>query len=324
MRLLRAELTKLCRPLTYAIAAAAIGASVMFAWQGVKNASRAERQPAGASPPPTCRDFSLPAGSLCQEAISVEVRVRAFQQQQAATQPSTRHNARPSDALPVEQPLAAGKLALGFMASLPGALLIVLLAAGHVGNEWNGRTIKTVLCQEGRRWRVLAAKVASLWVAATAIVAADWVVLGAVSPILKAAYPLGGAGLSWSSAWSAVAADAARTPLIIAVFSCFGLAAAVIVRNALGAFALAGAVILTSLMVAGNFSAVAPWTLTWWVAGWMQFRPHGYVIYHFWVDGFPAGLHNPGALVGLVGLVGVAAGAALAAVTVFGHIDITT
>ena len=108
------------------------------------------------------------------------------------------------------------------MASLPGALLILLLAAGHVANEWNGRTMKTVLTQEGRRWRVLAAKAASLWLAAMAIVAVDWIALALLSPILKAAYPLGHPGLSWSAAWWAVAADATRAPLVIAVFATLG------------------------------------------------------------------------------------------------------
>ena len=56
----------------------------------------------------------------------------------------------------------------------------------------------------------------------------------------------------------------------------------------------------------------------------MQFRSHGYVIYHFWVDGFPAGLHSPGAVGGLVGLAGVVAVAVIGAVTVFGRTDITT
>jgi len=119
--------------------------------------------------------------------------------------------------------------------------------------------------------------------------------------LLKAAYPLSGPSLSWSSAWSTVAADAARAPVILAVFVVLGVGAVVILRNALGAFALAAGFVAASLLAAGNFSAVAPWTLTYWVSGWMQFRSHGYVIYHFWVDGFPASIHNPGVVAGLIG-----------------------
>jgi hypothetical protein len=57
----------------------------------------------------------------------------------------------------------------------------------------------------------------------------------------------------------------------------------------------------------GNLPVVAPWTLVYWVSGWMQFRSHGYVMYHFWIDGFPASVHTPGVLTGLIGLIAHAA-----------------
>ena len=209
------------------------------------------------------------------------------------------------------------------MASLGGALLIFLLAAGHVGNEWDQRTIKTLLCQNGTRWQVLAAKAASIWIAAIVILLGDWVVLAAASPILKAAYPLPGPGLSWGQAWSAVAADAARAPLIIAVFAILGVAAGLIMRNTLAAFSVAGGITLASLAAAGNLAAVAPWTLTYWVSGWMQFRSHGYVIYHFWVDGYQTSVHPPSALTGLAGLLAVIILATVVAHATFRRSDIT-
>jgi ABC-type transport system involved in multi-copper enzyme maturation permease subunit len=202
-------------------------------------------------------------------------------------------------------------------------LLILLLGSGHVGNEWDQRTMKTVLCQDGRRWRILSAKVASLWLAALAILILDWMVLAALSPVLKATYPLSGTGLSWSAAWSTVAADAARAPVVIAVFAMVGVAAPVILRNALGAFALAAGVVVASLAAAGNFSALAPWTLAYWVSGWMQFRSHGYVIYHFWVDGYPASVHAPGALTGFIGLLVASAVVAASAVALFRRADVS-
>jgi ABC-type transport system involved in multi-copper enzyme maturation permease subunit len=324
MLLLRAEFTKLRRPLTFCVALVAVAASLLLAWQGVMNAAKNDPPSATSSSKPTCRDFALPPGPLCDQAVAVQEQINAYQQQRLESLPSTRHNRRQTDASPVEHPLGAGKVALGFMASLPGALLILVLAAGHVGSEWNDRTIKVLLCQEGRRWRVLGAKLVSLWVVAIAILILDWAALAAVSPILRAAYPLAAPGLSWSSAWTSVAADAARAPLVIAVFALLGLTASVIVRNALGAFALASSVLIASLAAAGNFAALAPWTLAYWVSGWMRFRSHGYVIYHFWVDGFPASVHPPGALSGFIGLLGVVAAAALTAFAVFQHTDVTT
>lgn len=324
MRLLRAELTKLRRPLTFFVALVAVAASVTFAWQGVMNAAKADHPSTTIPATPTCRDFTLPPGPLCDQAVAVQQQINIYQQQRLATLPSTRHNRRQSDASPVEHPLGAGKVALGFMASLPGALLILVLAAGHVANEWNDRTIKVLLCQEGRRWRIFAAKLVSTWVVAMTILILDWMALAAVSPILKASYPLAAPGLSWSAAWTSVAADAARAPLVIAVFAFLGVSASLIVRNALGAFAGAGSLLIASLAAAGNFAAVAPWTLAYWVSGWMQFRSHGYVIYHFWVDGFPDSARGPGALTGFIGLLGVVVAAAITGLAVFRHADVTT
>ena len=325
MRLLSAELTKLRRPLTWCVLAVAVLVSALLAWQGVRNAylgtSQSPQSQAQARVV-TCQDLQLPPGALCHRAVAVQQQIDAYRLQNAAAAPDSRHNAHPQDALPVEQPLAAGKLAVGFMASLPGALLILLLAAGHVANEWNGRTMKTVLTQQGRRWRVLAAKTASLWLAAMVIVVVDWIALALFSPILKAAYPLGRPGLSWSAAFSAVAADAARAPLVIAVFATLGVAAAVVVRNTIGAFALAIGILVASITGAGNLAAVAPWTLAWWVSGWMRFRSHGYVIYHLWVDAFPGHTSHPGYVSGLIGVAGAIVVLAALAVGVFRRVNV--
>jgi hypothetical protein len=325
MRLLRAELTKLGRPLTWWLAVAAVVASLAFAWQGARNASSAAgpTRPAAARTR-TCADFALPPGPLCAAAVSVQEQVDDYHLQVAATGPSSRHNGRPSDALPVEHPLGAGKLALGFMTSLGGAVVIFLLAAGHVAGEWDGRTIRTVLCQDGRRWPFLAAKAASLWIVALALVVVDWAALAALSPLLKSAFPLPGPGLGWAAAWTSIAADLARAPLVLAVFAVAGVAASVILRHALGAFALAGGVLVASLTAAGNIAALAPWTLAYWVAGWMQFRSHGYVIYHFWVDGFPASVHAPGSVTGFGGLLGALVVTGAASVLVLRRADIAS
>lgn len=322
MRLLRAEFTKLLRPLTLWIAVAGVAVSVLFAWQGVKNASANSANRPGAAPPPlSCHDFGLAPGPLCEQAIAVQQQITALREQQAKGKPESRHSRQQSDALPVEHPLGAGKLPAGFMASLPGALLILLLAGGHVGNEWNGKTIKCLLCQEGRRWRILAAKVVTLWSAGLALLAVDWAVLAALSPLWKATYPLSDPGLSWSGAWTAMAADVARAPLVIAVFAVLGVVAAVIVRNGLGAFVLGAAALVASLMAAG-FSAASPWTLTWWVSGWMRFHSRGFVVYHFWLDAFPSGGH-PAYVTGILGLVGAIVVMATAAFAVFQRADIT-
>jgi ABC-type transport system involved in multi-copper enzyme maturation permease subunit len=223
----------------------------------------------------------------------------------------------------MEHPLGSGKLAIGVMASLPGAILILLLAAGHVGNEWNGRTITAVLTQEGHRSRLLAAKAVTLWVAALGIVLVDWAALAGFSLVLKAAYHLPGGSIPWPAAWSAVAHDAARAPLVLAVFVIIGVAAAVLVRNTLGGFLLAGGAVIAS-MVAAGFSGISRLTLAYWVSGWMQFQPRAYVVYHFWSDRYPSGVSPPGQLRGLLGLAAVIVVGATLAVTTLKRVDIST
>src|ERR1700730_9253835 len=124
MRLLRAELGKLNRPLLWGLTVAAMLFCVLLAVGGSANASGRTRP---------CTGVDCTVGRMM--ALTVEV-----------------HTAEQLD------PVAAGAEAAGLMASLPGALVIALLAGGHVGGEWSGRTLKNVLTQCGHRWRVLAAK----------------------------------------------------------------------------------------------------------------------------------------------------------------------
>ena len=192
-----------------------------------------------------------------------------------------------------------------------------------MGGEWDIARSRVVCARTVRRWRVLTAKVVSLWITAAAILLLDWVVLAAASPILKGAYPLSGPGLSWSSAWTTVAADAVRAPFDPRHLRHPGRGRR---RDhpqlPRGARPRRGLVV-ASLAVAGNFAAIAPWTFAYWVSGWMQFHSHGYVIYHFWVDGFPTGVHAPGALTGCIGLLATAVAVVAGAVAVFRRVDIT-
>jgi ABC-type transport system involved in multi-copper enzyme maturation permease subunit len=61
-------------------------------------------------------------------------------------------------------------------ASLPGLLLIAMIAGGHWGGEWGSRTIRQLLCREGRRGRVLAAKWLSTWAAGVLTLVACYLV----------------------------------------------------------------------------------------------------------------------------------------------------
>src|SRR5258706_13482981 len=114
MRLLRAELRKLNRPLLWGLMVAAMLFCVLLAVGGSANASRHTTRP--------CTGADCTVGRMM--VLTVEV-----------------HTAAQLD------PVAAGAEAAGLMASLPGALVIAFLAGGHVGGEWSGRTLKNVLTQ---------------------------------------------------------------------------------------------------------------------------------------------------------------------------------
>jgi DNA-binding CsgD family transcriptional regulator len=189
MRLLRAELGKLARPLTWAVAGAAILFCVLLAAGG---ANHAVASPAGAA---------TVAGQL--------------------------------------SPVAAGAEAAGLLASLPGALAIALLAGGHIGGEWSGRTMKNLLTQPGRRWPVLAAKLASLWLAGAAVLAACWLALAATGPVLSQLDHLPAPHQPLSQAVSLAASQVGRALLVLAVFAAIGLLGATLTRNTIGTMAAA-------------------------------------------------------------------------------------
>jgi hypothetical protein len=170
MRLLHAELIKLARPLTWGVAAAAALFCVLLAVGGAHNAALEGGAPAVHIP--SCAELGIPAGPRCARAEALQ-RARVNQA-----------SAEPAQVAAQLNPLAAGAEAAGLMASLPGALALALLAGAHIGGEWSGRTMKNLLAQQGRRWRVLAAKLVSLWLAGIGLIAVCWVALAATGPVL--------------------------------------------------------------------------------------------------------------------------------------------
>ena len=170
MRLLRAELAKLARPLTFGVAAAAALFCLLLAAGGTHNAMLdAQGAPRHL---PSCAAEGVPAGPQCSR-------------WQAAARAGLRQiEAEPAQVAGQLAPAAAGAEAAGLIASLPGALAMALLAGAHVGGEWSGRTMKSLLTQHGRRWQVLVAKLVSLWLAGLGLIAACWAALALAGPVL--------------------------------------------------------------------------------------------------------------------------------------------
>jgi len=311
MRLLRAELTKLCRPLLLWVAVGFVVATCLFAWEGTVSASQAYAAlRTGGSTPPVC----APTDDRCRATRQALVQAQSPEGRAEAL-------ADLRGALPAEHPVGIGLLAAGMLASAPGMLALLLLAAGHVGGEWSGHTIKQVLTQEVRRWRVLGAKAASLWLAGVALLAACWAVLAPVSVWLAHAYPLPGPTPRLGDAAGLAGSQAARSLLVLAAFVALAVLAAVLTRGTLGTVLLGLFVLMASFEVA-NHARLTRGTLVYWVSGWMGFEQRSsYVLFDLWNDHFPG---RPAShLAGLAGLAGVLLVAGTVALVCFARCDVT-
>jgi ABC-2 family transporter protein len=310
MRLLHAELIKLARPLTWGVAAAAALFCVLLAVGGAHNAALEGGAPAGHIP--SCAELGIPAGPRCARAEALE-RARVNQA-----------SAEPAQVAAQLNPLAAGAEAAGLMASLPGALALALLAGAHIGGEWSGRTMKNLLAQQGRRWRVLAAKLVSLWLAGIGLIAVCWVALAAAGPVLVRVDHLPATHESAAHALSLAGSQAARGLLVLAAFAGIGLLAAVATRGTIGTTAAtAGAVI--AMLIATSLPALGRWTPATWVQAWMGF-PAGQASVtslptNFWSRFISAG-GAPGHVAGLVGVASLLAVCLAAAAALFRGQDI--
>ena len=291
MRLLVAELAKLVRPVTFGVAGAAAVFCVLLAAGGAHNAEvNTQGAPALV---PSCADLQAAPGPSCARA---QARVRARLRQ---------IDAGPRQVAGQLTPAAAGAEAAGLVASLPGALAMALLSGAHVGGEWSGRTMKSLLTQHGRRWQVLAAKLASLWLAGVGLMAACWAALAVAGPVLARLNHLPDPRQTAGQGLGLAGSQAARALLVLAAFAVIGLLAAVITRGTIGTTATRAGVVIAMLAVA-SLPAAGRWTPATWVQGWMGF-PAGLASItalptNFWSRFIGAGGAPPTHLYGLTGL----------------------
>jgi len=328
VRLVRAELRKLARPLTVATLCIT-GFFCLF--QATVHLFNGSQQLAALTAegsmvpvptdidvePPPCSVLGLPVGSTCEAAQRDFIDGRRKARELAVSaQDQQIYEVR--KALVVRGPLGAALLGIGMWASVPGALAVMLLAAGHIANEWSGRTLKTILIQDGRRVRLLGAKMLTLWVAACGLMLATGAFLALVSPLLAAAFPMDAGSISASVGIGTALGYAARATLVLAAFAAIGTLASVLTRSTLGAMFLGVAAVVASL-AGGAVPKMSPLTLGYWVSGWMGFHPRS-LIPRVWVELAGAA---PGRLTGLVALV-ILVGSALSLAAVrFRRIDVT-
>lgn len=315
MRLLRAELRKLHRPLLWGLTLAAMLFCVLLA---VGGAAHARASAAAPQDVPSCAALAMQDGPVCTRA-QARLRVRS-------TVRHVRALAVAASTAAQLRPVAAGAEAAGLMASLPGAFVLSLLAGGHVGGEWSGHTLKNVLTRCGHRWRVLAAKLVSLWLAGITVTAACWAALAVAGPLIARADHLPDPHESLAEAAGRAGAQAGRALLVLAVFAAIGVLAAVLTRGTVGTVMTAAGTVLLMLAVAA-VPAAARWTPATWVQGWMGFAAGLGSITplpdNFWSRFIPDTGSAPGAATGLAGLAATLAVCAAVAVAVFRRSDVS-
>ncbi len=286
--LLGAELRKIVRPLVWGTALAIVAFCLLITWGAVHNAR------AGLASP------RVP--DVCAQAVRLTPQCR---QVIAHARSSARAAAIATSQL--TQPGEIGHVAAGMLASLPGLLLIAMIAGGHWGGEWGSRTIRQLLCREGRRGRVLLVKWLSTWIAGVATLAACWIVLAAAAPLIAASAGLPAPGTAlWAGLVSSLA-SAGRAVVVLGLFAAIGTAAGPLGRGQLAAMAVTAGTMLLALLIAG-ITSIGRLSPASFVQAWMGFGPAGYLPTNFWSRFIAA--QSLGQVAGLAGIAVTAAVAA--------------
>jgi ABC-type transport system involved in multi-copper enzyme maturation permease subunit len=288
--LLAAELRKLIRPLVWGTGLAIIGFCLLITWGGANNARSALASP------------RIP--DVCVRAVTAQCR-----QVTAHAHTAARTAAAATSLL--AQPGEIGHVAAGMLASVPGLLLIALVAGGHWGGEWGSRTIRQLLARQGRRTWVLAAKWLTIWAAGVAALVCCWLVLVVAAPLIVAGVGLPAAHAPMWAGLGASASAAGRAVIVLGLFAAVGTAAGTIARGQLATTAITAGSMLLALLVAG-IASIGRLSPASFVQAWMRFDAAGYLPTNFW-SRFVSGGPQPGELVGLLGIVLTSAVAAVIA-----------
>lgn len=278
--LLAAEVRKLARPLVWGTGLAIAMFCVLITVGAANNARGGETSP---RIPDICARAATPA---CAQVIA-RAHTAAFAAAQAASR--------------LAQPGQVGHIAAGMLASLPGLLLIALVAGGHWGGEWGSRTIRSLLAREGRRTRVLVAKWITVWAVGVATLLACWLVLAIAGPVAAAASGLPDPGTSlWAGLGSSLA-SAGHAVIVLGLFAAVAIAAGTIARGQLATTAITAGSMLIALLVAG-IASVGQWSPASFVQAWMSFSANGYLPTNFWSRFLSSSGPQLGAVAGLVGI----------------------
>jgi ABC-type transport system involved in multi-copper enzyme maturation permease subunit len=278
--LLVAELRKLHRPLVWGTGLAIIVFCLLITWGGANNAR-------GALASPRIPD-------VCARVVTAQCR------QVIAHAHTVARSAAMATSL-LAQPGEIGHVAAGMLASVPGLLLIALVAGGHWGGEWGSRTIRQLLSREGRRNRVLAAKWLTIWAAGVATLVCCWLLLAVAGPVIAGAAGLPGVHVPVWTGLGSSASAIGRAVIVLGLFAAVGTAAGAIARGQLATTAITAGSMLLTLLIAG-IAGIGRLSPASFVQAWMSFDSAGYLPTNFW-SRFVSGGPQLSELAGLAGMV---------------------
>ncbi len=278
--LLVAEFRKLARPLVWGTGLAITGFCVLITWGGANNAR-------GGLASPRIPD-------VCVRAVTAQCR------QVVAHAHGAARDAASATSL-LTQPGEIGHVAAGMLASVPGLLLIALVAGGHWGGEWGSKTIRQLLSRQGHRTWVLTAKWLTIWAAGVVTMGCCWLVLAVAGPVISAAAGLPAAHVSLWAGLGSSASAIGRASVVLALFAAVGTAAGAIARGQLATTAITAGSMLLALLVAG-ITSIGRYSPASFVQAWMGFGAGGYLPTNFW-SRFIGGGPQSGELAGLAGIV---------------------
>lgn len=311
MRALRAEAGKLTRPLVLALAIVAVALSAL---------SMVEAQSQGAeSVAPLARAATIkaeyehgtitlgqgPGSFSCTWGVSYPASnpCQSYLAGVAASFDSgvlsTRYTLGAASL--AQNPVGAGVQAGGGMASLLGFMIVMILAAGHVGGEWSGRTLRVMLVREPNRWKILAVKAASLWLASLGFLLLMWATTAAVGGYYRLTAPLdpiGGPGFHAVTGLAVLG----KAAVVLAVYSVLGTAFAALTKGVIGTLTAGMAFGAASFMGGYTFSWLSHHEFVFWVSGFVGFgRPTLIGSGTYWLTTF-ANAAVPTAVGGLLGI----------------------
>lgn len=181
----------------------------------------------------------------------------------------------------IGDPLGAGGIAAGFIASTPGALMLAALAGAHIAGEWSEGTAAPRFARDGRRSAFVLGKFFSLVAAALLALGLVWAALLVAGPVLVRATSMPPPEVGFEPQ-AYLISQLPRSIIVIAFFSAVATAIAVAARRPLLTL-----VVMAGVLVVASASALsrgAAWAPASWVASVMGFRPSGMLADHVWAD----------------------------------------